>query len=281
VAADITSYPGILRRFRGSRYIFLSRFAELSWFSRADVSALLPPFIPPLGSVGVMALYLAVQAAAEDCPIFLAGMDLRYQGGKPHAKASPSHSLFLAGQGRLSYPRYLAAWYARPKEKAPLARGGSVLADAVLASYKNVLQNIAGNRKNVFSLEGDGLDLGIPVLSHNEAEALLKQKPLLPASGSAPITAPGPWLPAAVAAFSAAQRAELESLAAAPAVRAEDLSRLDYLPLDFPENPPYPLGDPGFVRRCRERAAWYALRLRENPVNDYQAGGGQPPRFRQ
>jgi hypothetical protein len=194
-------------------------------------------------------------------------MDLRYQGGKPHAKASPSHSLLLAGQERLSYPRYLAAWYARPKEKAPLARGGSVLADAVLASYKNVLRNTVRDRKNIFSLEGDGLDLGIPVSSHTEAETVLARKSSLPASCSAPAVNHARWPAAAVAAFSGAQRAELETLAAAPSVSAGDLSRLDYLLLDFPENPPYPLGDSGFVRRCRERAAWYAARLRKSLIN--------------
>jgi hypothetical protein len=263
IAADLCSYPGILRRFTGPRYMFLSRFTGLLWFSRDDVKAVLPPFIPPLGSVGVMALYIASRAAAEDRPIFLAGMDLRYPAGKPHAKASPSHTLLLAGQGRLSFPHYLASWYSRPREKAPLAGGGSALSDAVLASYRDALKEIALGRKNVFTLEGEGLDLGVPALSHTQAEILFGQCPARGKEGSglSGAAAGCSWDAESVSAFCAAQAAELKALAASPGITAQQAARMDYLFLDAAENPPYPLGEAGFIRRCRERAAWYASRL--------------------
>ncbi|MDR1316824.1 MAG: DUF115 domain-containing protein [Spirochaetales bacterium] len=265
IAADLCSYPGILRRFTGPRYIFLSRFTGLSWFSRSEVQAILPPFIPPLGSVGVMALYLACRAAAQTCPVFLTGMDLRYPAGKPHAKSSPSHTLFLAGQHRLSFPRYLASWYGRPRENAPLARGGMVPADAVLASYRNILQEIAQSRKNIFTLEGEGLDLGSPTVSHSEAAAIIRafQPPAAPAFPDAPAPA-APAFPDAstVEAFRDSQARELEAIAASPVLHTASLERCDYLFLDCPENPPYPLEDPGFIRRIQERAAWYSSRLR-------------------
>jgi hypothetical protein len=268
VAADIVSYPGILRRFTGPRYIFLSRFADLAWFARAEAAGVLPPFIPALGSVGVMALYLAGRAAGEEFPVFLAGMDLRYQAGKPHARGSPSHTLFLANWSRLAFPRYLASWYGRPREKAPLAGGGAALVDAVLASYRNALRQLVLGRKNIFSLEGAGLDIGAAILRHEEAEALMEQsRGRAAADGNAAwksedTVEAAPWRPETVQAFLTLQCAKLDALAASPALEAETLRENDYLLLDFPENPPWPLADAGFIRRVRERAAWYASRIR-------------------
>jgi hypothetical protein len=261
VAADLSSYPGILRRFTGPRYVFLSRFAELAWFSRAEVKGVLPPCIPPLGSVGVMALYIACRAAGEEFPVFLAGMDLRYEAGKPHAKGSPTHTLFLAGSGRLSFPRYLASWYGRPREKAPLAGGGAALVDAVLASYRNALMEIVHSRKNIFRLEGAGLELGTALICHEEAAALMARSRRTPDHGPAEAE-DAVWRAESIQDFLDAQRKELRFLAAAPALDAEILKENDYLLLDFPENPPWPLEDAGFIRRVRERAAWYASRLK-------------------
>jgi hypothetical protein len=266
VAADLCSYPGILRRFTGPRYIFLSRFADLAWFCGAQAKGVLPPLIPPLGSVGVMALYLACRATGEEFPVFLAGMDLRYEAGKPHARGSPSHTLFLADCRRLGFPRALAAWYGRPREKAPLAGGGAALADAVLASYRGALRQIAVGRRNVLSLEGAGLDLGTAFIRHEEAAALMAQsrdKKSVPAEDAACVPEEAAaWRMETVKAFLDGQLAKLSSLAASPALDAEILKENDYLLLDFPENPPWPLEDAGFIRRVRERAAWYALRIR-------------------
>jgi hypothetical protein len=265
VAADLSSYPGILRRFTGPRYVFLSRFADLAWFSGAQAKGVLPPFIPPLGSVGVMALYLACRAAAEEFPVFLAGMDLRYEAGKPHARGSPSHTLFLAEYGRLGLPRALAAWYGRPREKAPLAGGGAALVDAVLASYRSVLRQIAVGRKNILSLESSGLDLGTAIIRHKEAAVLMAQsrdKKTFPQGDAVCGSEAASWRPETVQAFLTGQRTELRALAAAPTLNAETLKKNDYLLLDFPENPPWPLQDAGFIRRVRERAVWYASRIR-------------------
>ncbi|MDR3199888.1 MAG: DUF115 domain-containing protein [Spirochaetales bacterium] len=270
IAADLSSYPGIFRRFTGARYVFLSRFTELAWFDLDDVKTILPPFIPPLGSVGVMALYIAALAAAENCPVFLAGMDLRYTAGKPHAKGSPTHTLLLAGENRLSYPRYLASWYARPREKAPLAAGGTAVVDAVLASYRNALREIAQSRKNVYSLEGEGLEVGAPLVSHEEVQkhftrAGNKEEASLCASGSdAQRTAAGQtvWTADAINIFCNTQISQLAKIASSVRkVSDEDIKKCDYLLLDSPENPPYPLEDAGFIRHVCERAAWYAQRL--------------------
>lgn len=262
VAADLASYPGILRRFTGERYIFLSRFEPLSWFEREDVEPSLPPLIPPLGSVGVMAVYIACRAVPVGFPVFLAGMDFRYTPGKPHARGAPSHALHLINQERFSSPRQLSAWYERPKETAPLAEGGAAAVDSVLASYRAVLAEIVGNCGNVYSLAGPGLYLGAPVLGHREAGTLAADAGRLSRIGVGRVAAASsPWTESSIRSFYDNLLRGLGSMS------EESLRDFDFLALDLPGTTAQGPEDDGFIRRCRERAVWYSERIRRGREN--------------
>ena len=238
VAADLLSYPPILRRFTGERFVFISRFADLAWFRRPGVRGFLPPFLPPLGSVGVMALQLAAELSPPGLPLILAGLDLHYLPGKPHARGSSSHSRFLRESGRLSHPRQYAAWCDRPKTTCLFKGGGSGPVDAVLASYREGLSAIASRRGGVYDLPGPGLDLGIPVLSHGEASGVIGA--YSPPAQASPPPSGGRrgWGRDETRSFVLGLLAEMEAAAAAsPDEGAELLEALDILTADLPVPP--------------------------------------------
>jgi len=265
VLTDLTSYPGIARRFSGDRYFFLSRFSELSWFKEAASAGILPPLIPPLGSVGVMALHIAGLATPHDLPIFLAGFDFSYTPGKPHSRGAPSHLLALSGSGRLSHPRYLAAWFDRPKTSALRKDGSREDCDAVLASYRTAMKDTALARGNVFDLGRCGLDLGIPVV-RNETEFY----GLIPSEYGK--EAPEPerrsrWSDEIVRGYYESLLERLEegehALRNTGSERDEFLMKYDFITLDFPDVPPLPPPDPSFAKRCVLSADWYRRRVRQ------------------
>lgn len=265
VIADLTSYPGVARRFSGDRFFFLSRFSELSWFGEAAKSGILPPLIPPLGSVGVMALHLAGRATPPDHPIFLAGFDFSYSPGKPHSRGAPSHVLALAGSGRLSRPRYLSAWFDRPKTSALRKDGSLKDCDAVLASYRTAMRDTALSRGNVFDLGKTGLDLGIPIVK-NETEF----RGLIPPARGEAEAEPrsvrfAGWSGEAVRDFYENLLEGLEEgarvLREAGSERDEFLAKYDFITIDFPDVPPLPPPDPSFAKRCALSADWYRRRV--------------------
>jgi len=85
--ADMTTYPLTSRIFTGEKYYFTSNFTSSNFLDALKKENLLPTFIPPLGSVGITALYIA--SMITNSFIFYTGLDFSFSLGKTHAKDSP------------------------------------------------------------------------------------------------------------------------------------------------------------------------------------------------
>jgi hypothetical protein len=90
IYADLLSHPKILRMSWKHRYCFVSQFSNLKYLHRIQ-SQLGIPLIPPLGSVGIAALYIA-NVLSPDSSVHLTGLDFAYRRGKTHARGAPIHS---------------------------------------------------------------------------------------------------------------------------------------------------------------------------------------------
>jgi len=165
---DLTASPTVLRRFP-LRSFFLSRFYPLELFPRLDRFGLLPPSLPPLGSVGVTAVQLALRLTRG--PVFLAGLDFCYQPGKTHARGAPAHLRALTQSRRLRpagmYP--FEALLLRPRLELRGRLGTTVTSDLVLRSYALQLQRLVEGYGRVYDLGGEGLPCGATVLSDGAA----------------------------------------------------------------------------------------------------------------
>ncbi len=160
LAADLTVYPGILRNWKGPLYLFLSRFESLRWFEDPETYSVLPPLLPPLGSVGNTALYLACTYADASLPVLCLGMDFCYTPGKPHARGAYTHQLYVARHTRLNPSPLLENSMHRQKTTVLSVNGKAVKADPVLQSFLEVARTVCQNEKRTYNLSNRGLDFG-------------------------------------------------------------------------------------------------------------------------
>ncbi len=87
VICDISAYPKTARITGGENYFFFSEFSDSSFLKEMDNMGLLPGKIPPLGSVGVIAVYAALELTK--LPVIYSGLDFSFIPGKSHSRMSP------------------------------------------------------------------------------------------------------------------------------------------------------------------------------------------------
>jgi hypothetical protein len=272
LVADLTATPSLLRR-APRLYLCASQFAPTALLTRLAAAGLSPAAIPPLGSVGVAALHLALRLTSG--PVLAAGLDFAYSGGRTHARGAPAMRAALAASDRLAPADSAAASALLGRRLLRVAdkRGEPTLSDVVLQGYAREAVRVAetaGAAGRVTDLDAGGLDKGGQPLAQGMPEGW----PRL--ARRAPEPAPC-WDRGAVALFVADERERLaaaaslvERLLAAPDgsaasgldPRAESLLReVDYLSLDFPDAAPIPSADPRYLRRlaraARAAAVWW------------------------
>jgi hypothetical protein len=261
---DLSSCPAVLRLFPRRRP-FATRFHPLALFDRLQAAGLLPPELPPLGSVGVTAVQAALCLTAG--PVLLAGLDFCYPGGRTHVRGAPSHRRALATCSRLAPvgSAALEALAARPLLRVAGKAGREYTSDLVLRSYALQLRELAEASGRLYDLGAEGLETGArPLRTAGELEALL-------ASGPWPSAAPLPpfsprlaqvreFLAAEAGLLRAAERelgqALQEGTGTGPAV-----AQVDYIQLATPEADPQRLAKRGNLALALASARWLRSRL--------------------
>ncbi len=130
VIFDLTCFPAIHRVFTGRKYFMLSDFTRCRLIGK--LKEYLPSLllIPPLGSVGVIALYLS--SLFSKGPVFFKGLDFSYILGKPHARGTPSHVLTLSQSIRTLPLGYYDRMFSRPLIRCRDKNGNPVYSDLIL-----------------------------------------------------------------------------------------------------------------------------------------------------
>jgi hypothetical protein len=180
--ADLCSAPQVVRFCAEKRkcplYFVSSEFHPLSLWGRLQAAGLRPRPIPPLGSVGVAAVYIALRLTGA--PVFLAGLDFSFPFQKTHATGSPGSLLELETTDRLRSigQRDFTFFCDRPPLPFPAKNNGRVGSDLILSSYAENLAILCQGAQRVFDLNPHGLPLGAPLVrSLAEAEAVMAATP--------------------------------------------------------------------------------------------------------
>lgn len=276
LACELAGHPDTARLFPGRLSLFSTTFAPLGLLDRLESAGLAPLRVPGLGSVGVAAAWTALRLSGSG--VFLAGLDFSYPRGSTHARGTPAHLGSFASATRFTPPGHAAAaaLAGRSLSWQLSARPGRVRTDAVLQSYRDLLETVVRDdgvsreAPRVFSVGGEGLPYGAPVVEPDDLAGLLPAR--------APAASPGVREtrlrhadPSAVRAFLVAETGLLDEaqtmvrdlLSSARAVSETDQRLADAVGhawLHFPDEPD--LGSRSFLARaipalacCRARVA--------------------------
>lgn len=277
-ALDLTSSPLCVRRFEPSRrYFFLSRFADLLLFDRLKSFGLLPTLVPPLGSVGIAALYCAI--AMTRSQVLYSGLDFAFRLGKLHARGAPSHQRQLATESRTDPNRLLVTGLAHPFRRVTGKGGATLWTSSGLASYLKSLSLLASGTDRLHDIGRSGLDSGAPFTSErSEILRLIDTAESVREEASSDSDSEGrqsedaaSFGSAQILAFLHAERALHEQLvlagtrlleargaarpkdsASAEAAFRDALKKVEYVRLHFPDGPEQASFSEGFLKRVLE-----------------------------
>jgi hypothetical protein len=142
--------------------------------------------------VGLSAVSLALRVTGG--PVITGGIDFSFTLDRYHARSSPGHLEWLEKHRRFSGVRNPPA-FRRGVFSIPSKTGEPVLSDPGLRSYRDLFEmefGGSGGGGRIRDISGSGLPLGIPVISPEEALALLEAPaPEEAAGGSGAVPPPG------------------------------------------------------------------------------------------
>jgi hypothetical protein len=254
--ADLTSFPPTTRIFEKPPHWFISEFAPLSLWSRWPWDAEVPR-LPPLGSVGVVAAWIAWRLTRG--PVVLAGLDFSFPPGQSHARGAPSLSALASRTDRFRPMEQPESW-----ERPGLYRrqGMRWLTTPVMEGYAGLLsQEAASYAHRTWVWKKEGVPLGLPVWEGESSRPALPERQVL---GARAQDRPSDWL--------SQERKRwdkiLENFTLLNASPEDDavwnlleakLREVDYLTFSFPD--PQPRRTSDWLIRALTQVRWIVNRL--------------------
>jgi len=170
VFADLTASPRALQACGGNVYFFCSEYARLRYLERL-YQTLQPLILPPMGSVGLTALQLALALTAPHLPVLHTGLDFAWQNGLTHAAgSSPIKKLFAEINCTESpYKLSLSTGMQRISGK----RGLSYWTTPVLSGYAELYRHTFSGNERVIDIGTEGCFLNGRQADITEAERIL------------------------------------------------------------------------------------------------------------
>jgi hypothetical protein len=182
-ALDLSALPRSGTALSGGLFLFFTPWTTLKIFERLAAAGLLPPRLPPLGSVGLSAAAIARRLTRG--PIITAGLDFSFTPDSYHARSTPGHKSRLRRQTRFTRILNADAAFGGAAAGAVSKTGGAVLSTPAMRNYRDLFERefgisaysgIAHNGSGFYDIEGDGLPLGVKTLSPEAAFAMLSEK---------------------------------------------------------------------------------------------------------
>jgi len=177
-ALDLSALPQSANVLSGGFYLFFTPWTTLKIFGRLEAAGLLPPRLPPLGSVGLSAA--AIARRLTHGPIISAGLDFSYTLDSYHARSTPGHKKKLRRQNRFTGILNAEAAFGGAVFGAVSKTGSHVLSTPAMRNYRDLFERefgaVASNGYRFFDINGGGLPLGVKTLSLDEAFDILEEK---------------------------------------------------------------------------------------------------------
>jgi len=169
-AVDLSALPRSASVLGGSVYLFFTPWTSLTIFERLQAADLLPPRLPPLGSVGLSAAAIACRLTRG--AIITAGLDFSFTPDSYHARSTPGHKKKLRRQNRFTRILNAEAAFGGTASSAVSKTGGAVLSTPAMRGYRDLFEREFGGGAydgRFYDIAGDGLPLGVKTLSLEDA----------------------------------------------------------------------------------------------------------------
>ena len=174
-AMDLSALPRSGEVLSGDLSLFFTPWTDLAVFERLRASGLLPLKIPPLGSVGLTAVAIALKISGGK--IVTAGLDFSFAADAYHARSTPGHLSKLRRHNRFTSLFNAEAAYGETAIKAVSKSGDQILSSPILIHYRNLFERVFSAEKlaasRLFDITGSGLPLGLKTVSAAEAVNIL------------------------------------------------------------------------------------------------------------
>ena len=174
-ALDLSALPRSAQVLSGGLFLFFTPWTTLKIFERLSAAGLLPPRLPPLGSVGLSAAAIARRLTRG--PIVTAGLDFSFTPDSYHARSTPGHKGRLRRQTRFTGILNAEAAFGGAVSGTVSKTGGAVLSTPAMRNYRDLFERefggVANNGGGFYDIEGGGLPLGVKTLSEGAALDML------------------------------------------------------------------------------------------------------------
>lgn len=160
--ADIASRPQVSDLFTGRTVWFASRYADAHYLDRLMQQKILTSFIPPLGSVGLAAVYIALTLRHDGTiPIYVTGLDFSFSCGATHAKGAPAQLTRLSSSSRFSPVENYDASFRNGTTGVLSKNNKQVRTDSIMTCYAEMFHALFANSDNIFDAGISGIPLGL------------------------------------------------------------------------------------------------------------------------
>ena len=170
VFADLTASPRALQSWGGNVYFFCTEYARLRYLERL-YQTLQPLILPPMGSVGLTAIQLALALTTPHLPVLHTGLDFAWQNGLTHAAGSSPVKKLFAEICRTESPYKLSV--STGMQRISGKRGLSYWTTPILSGYAELYRHTFSGNGRVIDIGTEGCFLNGRQADITEAERIL------------------------------------------------------------------------------------------------------------
>ena len=170
-ALDLSALPASARVLAGDMFLFFTPWTELRLLERLAKSSIIPETIPPLGSVGLSGVALALRLGSG--PVLTGGIDFSYSMDAYHARCTPGSKEQKMKQNRLRSLINVEAAFRLGAMNVISKNGKDVRSDPAMRNYRELFELKFGGNPRLLDINSSGLSLGIKTVSCSEAFAVL------------------------------------------------------------------------------------------------------------
>lgn len=157
---DLVSRHNIPKIVNGKTTFFISNFANITFFDKLKSFDILPNMIQPLGSVGLVAMKIALLFRnSAKTKILFSGLDFAYTCGITHAKETMSHIQSLISTTKLKSIYNIDAAFSTGTNFVNSKNNQKMITTISLQNYANLFIDLFLDEENIFDLRSSGIDL--------------------------------------------------------------------------------------------------------------------------